>query len=85
MTARKRSKGRPKRDRRHASRSALASAIDISIRATVLDHLRDLSSYQLPDARLQHSIPIPVAEDDVYAGRHSRHVRPDNQIGRARL
>jgi len=42
MTARKRSKGRPKRDRRRASRAAQASAIDISIRATVLDHLRDL-------------------------------------------
>lgn len=46
--AKRRSKGRPKRNRRRLGNAAQTPAIEISVRATVLDHLRDLDRERDP-------------------------------------
>src|SRR2546429_373847 len=36
---------------------------------------------RLPDARLDHPVPIAMTAKDVYARRDSGHVRPNHQVG----
>lgn len=55
MVAKRRSKGRPKRDRRRIRKAAQAPSIEISVRATVLDHLRDLDRERDPQL-IEHMV-----------------------------